>query len=316
MMVAGVALGVIALLAVGGWAVSSALGAPSAPASAKVAVVTPSVAATRTTPPAAAADASANAATADVSAPAAPSVAATKTPAAKKQATTSSTKTAAATSTKPTAASKTAGFVVVIDAGHQAHADNRLEPIGPGSSTKKPAVASGTAGVVTHIHESVINLRVALKLRDVLKAAGIKVIMVRTSENVDIPNSKRAAIANNAHAGLFIRLHCDGVNSSSTHGFLTLVPAKNKWTGPILSASARAGRDVQKAALAATGAFDRGITPRSDMSGFNWSKVPSVIVEMGLMTNPTEDRKLATASYEQTLAQGIANGVLAYAAGK
>ena len=177
-------------------------------------------------------------------------------------------------------------------------------------------MASGTAGVVTHIHESVINLRVALKLRDALKAAGIRVIMVRTSENVDIPNSKRAEIANAAHAGLFVRLHCDGVNSSSTHGFLTLVPAKNKWTGPIVSVSARAGRDVQRAAIAATGAFDRGITPRNDLSGFNWCKVPTVLVEMGLMTNPAEDRKLATASYEQTIADGITKGVLAFAAGK
>jgi N-acetylmuramoyl-L-alanine amidase len=162
----------------------------------------------------------------------------------------------------------------------------------------------------------VINLRVALRLRDILKAAGVKVIMVRTTENVNIPNSKRAKIANDAKAGLFIRLHCDGATSKSTHGFLTLVPGRNKWTGPILTASARAGRDIQRTAVAATGALSRGITPRSDMSGFNWSHVPSVIVEMGLMTNPAEDRLLSNAAYEQKLAQGIANGILAFAAGK
>jgi N-acetylmuramoyl-L-alanine amidase len=213
------------------------------------------------------------------------------------------------------ATAKPSGFVVVIDAGHQGHADNRLEPIGPGSKTRKPAVASGTAGVVTRVDESVINLKVALRLRDVLAAAGVKVIMIRTTQNVDIPNSKRAQIANAAHAGLFIRLHCDGVNSRSTHGLLTLVPSRNAWTGPILSASARAGRDLHHAALAATGAFDRGITPRSDMSGFNWSKVPSVIVEMGVMSNPAEDRLLSTSAYEQKLASGIAKGVLAFEAG-
>ena len=52
------------------------------------------------------------------------------------------------------------------------------------------------------------------------------------------------------------------------------------------------------------------------MSGFNWSQVPSVIVEMGVMTNPTDDRKLASASYEQKLASGIARGIVAFAAGK
>jgi N-acetylmuramoyl-L-alanine amidase len=225
-------------------------------------------------------------------------------------------KTAAPKSTTTTPAKVKSGFVVVIDAGHQGKGDMRLEPIGPGSKTKKPAVADGTAGVVTHLRESVINLRVALKLRTALQADGIKVIMIRTSENVDIANSQRAQIANKAHANLFIRLHCDGVNSSSVNGFLTLVPARNQWTGPIVSTSARAGRDIHKATLATTGAHDRGITPRGDMSGFNWSQVPSVIVEMGVMTNSSDDRKLASTSYEQKLASGIANGIVAFAAGK
>ena len=99
-------------------------------------------------------------------------------------------------------------------------------------------------------------------------------------------------------------------------GLLTLVPAKNQWTGPIVTSSARAGRDVRAATLAATGAKDRGITPRSDMSGFNWSTVPSVIVEMGVMTNAAEDRRLSTAAYQQKLAVGMAAGIARFAAGK
>lgn len=207
-------------------------------------------------------------------------------------------------------------FVVVIDAGHQAHADLKLEPIGPGSKKRKPRVSGGTSGVVTHAHESAVNLAVALRLRTALQARGIRVIMVRTTQKVDIPNSKRAQIANAAHAGLLIRLHCDGAGSSKVRGLLTLVPARNAWTGPILTASARAGRDVHAAVLKATGAKDRGITPRSDMSGFNWSRVPAVIVEMGVMTNRTDDRLLSTASYQRKLAEGMATGIARFAAGK
>ncbi len=91
---------------------------------------------------------------------------------------------------------------------------------------------------------------------------------------------------------------------------------RNQWTGPIAAPSARAGRDIQAATLSATGAYDRGITPRSDMAGFNWSQVPSVIVEMGVMSNPAEDRLLATDSYQQRLANGMAAGIAAYAAGR
>ena len=299
------AIGAVAVLALCAWGASLLFATPSPVgklASLAAGVATAAVPAAVATP---AADATPS------TVAVAPSTAATVTPTAPAVAKSAVTTTPAAKAT-----AKAAGFVVVIDAGHQAHADLKPEPIGPGSKTTKPAVAGGTSGVSTHAPESLINLRVALRLRKALQARGIKVIMVRTSQNVDIPNSKRAKMANAAHAGLLIRLHCDGASSSSVAGLLTLVPGRNAWTGPILSASARAGRDIHAAAITATGARNRGITPRSDMSGFNWSKVPSVIVEMGLMTNPAEDRRLSTASYQQKLADGMAAGIARFAAGK
>ena len=236
--------------------------------------------------------------------------AAAKFASAKKVASAASTKTTAAASRS--LASLSRGDVVVIDAGHQGHGDSGLEPIGPGSSTEKPKVADGASGQYAPHDESQVNLDVALKLRTTLAARGVKVVMVRTSQNVNISNSQRAAIANKAHAALFIRLHCDGISDSSRHGFSTLIPAKNQWTGPIMSASAKAGRIVQHDALAATGASDAGVVQRSDLSGFNWSKVPTVLVEMGFMSNRAEDKALTTSSYQQKLANGLANGVVDY----
>jgi N-acetylmuramoyl-L-alanine amidase len=202
--------------------------------------------------------------------------------------------------------------VVVIDAGHEGSPPSGSEPIGPGSSTMKPKVESGTSGVATHVDESLRNLQIALVLRKVLQARGVKVVMVRTTQNVKIANSQRAQIANKAHAALFIRLHCDS-GPSSTTGILTLEPGKNWYKDhPIVAQSAVAAKLVHKATLAATGARDRGITPRSDLSGFNWSQVPAVLVEMGMMSNSGEDRKLGTASYQQKLADGMANGIVSY----
>ena len=214
---------------------------------------------------------------------------------------------------KPAPAPKpSASGIVVIDAGHQGKADSSLEPIGPGATEEKPKVAGGATGVATHNPESLVNLQVALKLERVLEARGVKVIMVRTSQNVNISNSARAKIANDAHADLFIRLHCDGIGSSSTHGLSTLVPAKNRWTGPIVTESAVAGKLVHRAVIASTGAADRGVVGRSDLAGFNWSTVPTVLVEMGFLSNPSEDRALGSAGYQQKLADGMANGVVQY----
>ena len=205
--------------------------------------------------------------------------------------------------------------VVVIDAGHQARGNSGLEPIGPGSKTRKPKVSSGTSGVATHKDESLINLQVAKRLKTQLEKRGVKVYMIRTSRNVNIANSTRAKTANAKRADLIIHLHCDSAGSS-TKGLLVMVPARNKWTGPILTSSARLGKAVQKYALAATGAKNRGISKRSDLVGFNYSTVPSIFVEMGLMSNSTEDRKLSTAAYQDKLAVGMANGINAFLAGK
>ena len=225
---------------------------------------------------------------------------------------------AATSSAAPTSSvvPSTTPHVVVIDAGHQLKADMKTESIGPGSSVRKPRVESGASGVATHRPESLDNLQIALRLRDELVKRGVTVVMVRTKQKVDIPNSRRAKIANAAQADLFIRLHCDGVTSSSVKGVLTLVPAKNKWTSHIVKPSTRSGRDIQRAVLKLTHAKNRGIAERGDLSGFNWSKVPTSLIEMGLMSNRAEDRRLASAAYQKKLAVGIANGIMSFLAGK
>ena len=205
--------------------------------------------------------------------------------------------------------------VIVIDAGHQGRANLGLEPVGPGSKAKKPKVAGGATGVSTHKAESLVNLQVANRLAAQLKKRGFKVIMIRTSQNVNIPNSTRAKVANKAKAALIIHLHCDSAGSS-TKGLLVIVPGKDKWTGPILTSSTRAGKAIQKFTLASTSARNRGISKRTDLVGFNYSTVPSVFVEMGLMSNPAEDKKLSTAAYQDKLAVGMANGIKAYVSGK
>jgi len=207
-------------------------------------------------------------------------------------------------------------FVVVIDAGHQSRRDTRMEPIGPGSSTKKAAVTSGTRGTATRIPEYKTNLRVALKLRDLLVRNGVSVIMVRTGNDVDITNNMRARVANAAHADLFIRLHCDGSDDSGVHGISVLTPGKNRWTAPIVSTSMSAARSVSAATIASTHAKNRGIARRSDLAGFNWCKVPVVLVEMGFMSNRAEDKLLASGAYQDKLAAGLARGAAKYLASK
>jgi N-acetylmuramoyl-L-alanine amidase len=101
---------------------------------------------------------------------------------------------------------------------------------------------------------------VSLKLRDALENYGIEVVMTRTTQNVDISNIQRAQIANKAGADLFVRIHADGSDESSTRGIHVLYPASVKgWTDDIATASKQAATLAQRELIAATGAKDRGI---------------------------------------------------------
>lgn len=217
------------------------------------------------------------------------------------------------TSAAPGAAAASTSKVVVIDPGHQAKANYETEPIGPGSSTRKAKVSSGTAGVATGIPESQLVLTIGLKLRDSLSAHGIRVVMTRTTQDVNLSNIERAQIANQAKAHLFVRIHADGSDNPATRGIHVLYPASIKgWTDDIASESRRAALLAQEALVAATGAVDRGVDARSDLTGFNWSNVPVILAEVGFMTNPDEDRLLATEDYQDKIVAGLTKAILAF----
>ena len=69
---------------------------------------------------------------------------------------------------------------------------------------------------------------------------------------------------------------------------------------------------MQQAVVGATGAANRGVVQRSDLTGFNWAAVPAVLVETGFMTNPTESGRLKTGAYQQRVALGLVRGVAAF----
>ena len=204
-------------------------------------------------------------------------------------------------------------YLVVIDPGHQRYGNLELEPDGPGSSTMKYKVSYGTQGTFTGLAEYELNLLVALKLRDVLESRGYDVVMVRTTHDVDISNAQRAIIANELYADVFIRIHANGSDNPDHNGIMTLCQASdNPYNSHLYAQSRVLSGAVLAETVASTGANRQYVWETNTMSGINWCQVPVTIVEMGYMTNETEDLLMATDAYQQKLALGIANGIDAY----
>jgi N-acetylmuramoyl-L-alanine amidase len=203
---------------------------------------------------------------------------------------------------------------IVVDPGHDARANLATEPIGPGSSHRKIKDGGGTRGVATGTPESVVNLRIGLRLRKLLVADGYCVTMTRTrNAGKSMGNVRRARIANRAHAALFLRIHADGSDDHSRHGTSTLYPAYHRgWTDDVLPQSRVAARRMQRAVVRTLHSRDLGIVRRSDITGFNWSNVPVVLTEVGFLTNPREDRRLSSKRGERRAARGLERGVRAF----
>ena len=204
-------------------------------------------------------------------------------------------------------------FFVVIDPGHQQKANLNLEPIGPGATTQKYKVTDGTTGVVTKKREAVLVLEMAFVLKEKLEAKGMQVLMTRTSQDVDISNKERATLANDHKANLFLRLHADGSENPNQSGFAVLTPAEGgPYTKEIYAESLQISQTIVKKMRENQQVKVNGIKFRDDLSGFNWSKVPGVLLELGFMSNHEEDKKLSDPQYVNSLLQSVTDSVDEY----
>lgn len=205
---------------------------------------------------------------------------------------------------------KSLGHIVVIDPGHQAKGMPEKEPNGPGSKVMKAKVSSGTSGKTSGLSEYQLNLIIGLGLRDELISRGYTVIMTRESNDVTLSNIDRAQIANNAGAEAFIRIHANGSDDSSVNGAMTICQTKSNSYNPSLYEMSRKLSDSVLDSYANSTGFKRQYVWETDtMTGINWANVPSTIIEMGYMSNPDEDSKMASEQYQKLMIQGIANGI-------
>ena len=204
------------------------------------------------------------------------------------------------------------GFVICVDAGHGNKKALGKVKLAPKSSKKVCGGTVGTQGSYTGVSEAALTLQVAKKLKTALEEQGATVVMTRTGSSCKLNNIQRCKIATKAGADLTIRLHADSSTSHSAHGISMQLPASTYCSGSIVKKSGSAGKKIYKSVLKTTKAKGRGMVKRRDLVGFNWSKTPTVLIEMGFMSNKREDKKLQTSAYQKKIVKGIVNGTVSY----
>ena len=208
-------------------------------------------------------------------------------------------------------ASPLEGKIILIDAGHGINSSTEKEPVAPGSSEKKRAFVEGTTG--KNQTEEELNLSVALKLEAELLKKGANVHMTRKDHKCEPSNVGRAEVGNELGADLVVRIHADGNNNKNVSGASCLIPGDRYIDDEeMLKKSRMAGEIILEEYVLETGAKNNGIAVRNDMTGFNWSKVPVILMEMGFMTNPGDDALMETEEYQGKIVTGIMNGLERY----
>lgn len=199
----------------------------------------------------------------------------------------------------PTVSLPVSGKTIVIDAGH-------------GKPDEGAESSRGTT-------EAETNLKIALKLQNLLEQSGSSVVLTRSDENAiydidsktlrqkkisDIHN--RVKIGNESSADIFVSIHLNKIPQQQYDGWQTFYNANSA--------------EGQKLAVSIQNNLNDAIQKENNRVAKNIDniyivkhvEIPTTIVECGFLSNPEEEKLLLEDEYQNRLAWGIYNGIIDY----
>ncbi|RKZ22848.1 hypothetical protein DRQ18_01820 [bacterium] len=215
---------------------------------------------------------------------------------------------------------------IVIDAGHGGKDPGAIGPSG--------------------LEEKYGTRDVAKRLAAILKRKGFNIIMTRTDDTF-IPLKERTRIADEARADLFISIHCNAVPKRKKKEVKKgvevyfLSAAKTDWERAVearenssiefektnsvpvpeleyilwdlaqnifLEESSELAIAIQEELCKTTGLYNRGVK-QANFYVLRLNYMPAVLVEIGFISNPHEEKLLKSSSFREKIAEGIARGI-------
>ena len=181
-----------------------------------------------------------------------------------------------------------------------------------GNQMREPKVANGTT-------EAESNLKIALKLQNLLEQSGATVILTRSDDNsiYDIDSKtlrqkkisdihNRVKIGNESSADIFVSIHLNKIPQNQYWGWQTFYKKENA-EGQKLASSIQnsLNESIQRENIRTPMKLD-------NVYIIKHVEIPTTIVECGFLSNPEEEQLLLTDEYQNKLAWGIYTGIMDY----
>lgn len=181
--------------------------------------------------------------------------------------------------------------IVVLDAGHG--------DFDPGACGKT-------------LQEKDVNLAITLRVGELLEQKGIKVVYTREDDTF-IRLEERSHMANQLNASLFVSIHNNASEQSSISGTETYfyAPASNPDLFAQRGERNRLATAIQTELVSQLLRIDRGVK-ESNLSVLRNTLMPSALVEVAFISNPTEEALMQSQDFINRAALGIANGIVAF----
>jgi N-acetylmuramoyl-L-alanine amidase len=182
--------------------------------------------------------------------------------------------------------------LVVIDPGHG------------GTDTGSRGYENGAAV----LNEKDVNLDIALRVREMLKAAGIRLYMIRT-EDITVPLYDRQDTANLLEASLYVSIHNNSYTTDVPSG--TEVHYHGKDDPPVNGISApELAENLQKTLTASLGLLDRGTKVSPELAVLRRTSMPAIIIEGAFISNPGDLSYMMTDDFREKYAVSVASCII------
>lgn len=175
--------------------------------------------------------------------------------------------------------------IIVIDAGH---------------GGKDPGAVNGK------YNEKSIVINVAKGVQAKLQSQGARVIMTRTGDTYPTL-SDRVDITKNSYAEVFVSIHANAAGASASGAETFYNTSKNE-NG---TESSELAKEIQKQIVALADMNDRG-AKNQEFYVIKNQNIPSVLVELGFITNSNDLSKLVSSQYQELYAEAIYRGIKNY----